>query len=171
MARRLAREPVSRIIGERWFHGHRFRLNAATLDPRPDSETLVEAVLAFVRAAGVEQSPLRLLDVGTGTGCLLLSLLAELPAGTGVGVDISDDALAMAATNATDLGIGPERAAWTQGSGLRKVTGTFNVIVSNPPYIPSAGIADLDPEVRRFRPHGGARRWPRWPGFLSLMVT
>ena len=98
--RRCAREPVSRILGSREFHGRSFALSPATLDPRPDSETLIEAALALVDAKGWRERPLRILDVGTGSGCLLLTLLAELPHATGVGTDIAQLALDIAADNA-----------------------------------------------------------------------
>ena len=93
VARRAAREPVSRILGEREFYGRTFKLSPATLDPRPDSETLIEVALGFVDQAGLRAAPLRILDVGTGSGCLLTTLLCELPAATGIGTDISQAAL------------------------------------------------------------------------------
>jgi release factor glutamine methyltransferase len=150
--RRLAHEPVSRIIGERWFYGRPYRITSATLDPRPDSETLIDAVLAHVRLNDLQQSPLRLLDIGTGTGCLLLTLLAELPAATGVGSDLSAAALAVAQLNADRLGIASNRVKWTRGDGFTPITGIFNVILSNPPYIPSREIAGLAPDVRNYDP-------------------
>jgi release factor glutamine methyltransferase len=152
VARRLRREPVSRILGYRWFRGRQFSLSPATLDPRPDSETLIDAVLDFVQTRQLQDRPLRLLDVGTGTGCLLLTLLAELPLATGVGVDLSKDALETAATNATALGIGQDRVTWIAGDGPGAATGLFNIVLSNPPYIPSADIEALEPEVRAYDP-------------------
>ncbi|GAB4394228.1 MAG: peptide chain release factor N(5)-glutamine methyltransferase [Kiloniellaceae bacterium] len=151
VARRVAREPVSRILGEREFWSLSFGLNAATLDPRPDSETLVEAVLAEVsdRAA-----PLRLLDLGTGTGCLLLALLSELPQATGCGIDISAEAVAQAAANAERLGLSGRarflRRSWEEG--LDVDGGAWDIIVSNPPYIASGEIPGLAPEVAGYDP-------------------
>jgi release factor glutamine methyltransferase len=149
--RRASREPVSRILGTRDFYGRTFELDASTLDPRPDSETLIDAVLATVRRAGLAERPLRLLDVGTGSGCLLLTLLAELPNATGAGSDISQAALERARSNAGRLGVA-QRAAWLEGRSLEPFGGSFDILVSNPPYIPSADIAALDPEVRCFDP-------------------
>jgi release factor glutamine methyltransferase len=109
--RRLLREPVSRILGQRAFYGRDFEISPATLDPRPDTETIVEVALRHVREGGDTGRPLRILDVGTGTGCLLVTLLAELPQATGVGTDISCDALAVAARNAARHGVAT-RATW-----------------------------------------------------------
>jgi len=146
--RRLAREPVSRILGEREFWSLPFRLGAATLDPRPDSETLIAAVLARV----VERSaPLRLLDLGTGTGCLLLALLSELPRARGIGIDLAPSAVAIATENAMRLGLG-RRAQFRIGDWDRGLAGRFDIVVSNPPYIPHREIAALAPEVRRYDP-------------------
>jgi release factor glutamine methyltransferase len=152
--RRLTREPVSRIIGQRWFYGRPFVVTPATLDPRPDSETLIEAVLAQVRTAGLQSAPIRLLDIGTGTGCLLLTLLAELPQATGVGTDISAAALNVARQNSQNLGISAARVDWRQGDRCAPAEGLFNVILSNPPYIPRSEIENLDADVRFFDPIG-----------------
>lgn len=159
VARRAAREPVSRILGEREFWSLPFGLNAATLDPRPDSETLVEAVLAEIadRAA-----PLSLLDLGTGSGCLLLALLSELPGAEGTGIDVSAAAVEQAAVNAGRLGLA-ERARFLRHSwndGLESLGAAWDVIVSNPPYIAGGAIAGLEPEVAGYDPRaaldGGA---------------
>ncbi len=154
VARRSAREPLSRIVGEREFYGRKFSLSPATLDPRADSETVIEAVMELIADAGWEQRALRVLDVGTGSGALLLTLLAELPNASGVGTDISDDALRVASDNAKRLGV-TERARFINHSmldGLAHAEGTFDVLVSNPPYIASAEINGLQPEVRLHDP-------------------
>ena len=159
--RRCAREPVSRILGAREFYGRAFALSTATLDPRPDSEVLIEAVLQFVAAKGWRDRSLRVLDVGTGSGCLLVTLLAELPSATGVGTDIAQGALDAAAANARQHGVS-ERAVFVhaRGRGLESVVGPFDIMVSNPPYIASDDIPGLAPEVRDFDPRaaldGGA---------------
>jgi release factor glutamine methyltransferase len=150
-ARRLAREPVSRIAGQREFWGLSFLIDAATLDPRPDSETVVEAALAILRAEGLTDAPIRLLDVGTGSGCLLIALLSELPRAAGVGVDASEDALRVARENAARLGLSA-RARFIRSDWLRGVEGSFCLIVSNPPYVESAAIPRLAPEVRDHDP-------------------
>ncbi len=149
IARRAAREPVSRILGRRGFWSLEFKITPDTLDPRPDSETLVEAVLAQIddRAA-----PLSILDLGTGSGCLLLALLAELPAARGLGVDISAAALKVARENARFLGLSVrarfERRDWAMGLG-----GFWQAIVSNPPYIKESEIEGLAPEVAHYDPN------------------
>ena len=151
VARRAGREPVSRILGKRDFYGRTFAVSPATLDPRPDSETLVEVALGLVDQAGLRAAPLRILDVGTGSGCLLATLLCELPSATGLGTDISKDALQTASDNAQRLGVGP-RAAWTIADALENIDGPFDVLVCNPPYVRSSEIAVLEPEVRDFEP-------------------
>jgi release factor glutamine methyltransferase len=152
VARRAAREPLSRILGEREFYGRAFAISPATLDPRPDSETLVEAALALVDEEGWRDRPLRILDVATGSGCLLSSLLAELPLATGIGTDRSEAALQVARDNARRLGLA-RRAGWIAADMLESVRGDFDIVISNPPYIPDGEIAGLDPEVGRFDPH------------------
>lgn len=148
LERRERREPVAQILGVREFWSLRFRVTADTLDPRPDSETLVQAVLDRVpdRAA-----PSRLVDFGTGTGCLLLALLHELPNATGLGVDVSALALEVAAGNARDLGL-EGRATFREANWDDGIVPPFDIVVSNPPYIEHAAIADLQPEVARFEP-------------------
>jgi release factor glutamine methyltransferase len=148
LVRRARREPMAHILGQREFWSLAFRVTADTLDPRPDSETLVQAVLDQVpdRAAA-----LRLVDFGTGTGCLLLSLLHELPNATGVGVDVSAAALAVATGNADALGLSP-RAFFHRGDWDDGLEAGFDLVVSNPPYIPSGDIAALQPEVASFEP-------------------
>uniref|UniRef100_A0A9E7ZZ06 Release factor glutamine methyltransferase n=1 Tax=Bosea sp. NBC_00436 TaxID=2969620 RepID=A0A9E7ZZ06_9HYPH len=149
LRRRRAGEPVWRILGEREFWGLTFRLSPATLEPRPDSETIVEAALA--QLAGRRDENLALLDLGTGTGCLLLALLSELPQAQGLGIDLSEEACRTAAGNAVLNGL-EERATFRQGSWTEGLTSRFDLIVSNPPYIPSAEIATLSVEVREHDP-------------------
>jgi release factor glutamine methyltransferase len=149
--RRCAREPVSRILGAREFFGRSFALSPATLDPRPDSETLIEAVLAFIDAKGWRKQPLRILDVGTGSGCLLVTLLAELPLATGIGTDVNQLALDIAGMNARQFDMSG-RASFLLANALDGVAGPFDILVCNPPYIPSGDIASLEPEVRDFDP-------------------
>jgi len=148
VARRCAREPVSRILGRREFWSMTFAVGPATLDPRPDSETLVAAVLARIPDRNAE---LELLDLGTGTGCLLLALLSELPRAKGVGIDISAEARDTAAANAAALGLAA-RADFRLGDWTRDISAQFDVIVSNPPYIESNLIAGLAPEVAQYDP-------------------
>lgn len=148
VARRARREPVSRILGRREFWSLSFALGPATLDPRPDSETLVQAVLDAIPERG---RPLALLDLGTGTGCLLLALLSELPAAHGVGVDISAEAVGVARRNAAALGL-DGRAAFAVGDWGDALEGPFDVIVANPPYIPDGDIAALEAEVALWDP-------------------
>ena len=142
------RMPVSRLVGRREFWGLPFALSAATLDPRPDSETLVEAVL---RHTGDRSAALTLFDIGVGTGCLLLSLLTELPNVAGAGSDICAAAVETARGNARSLGLA-ERARFAAGDGFAGFGGPFDRIVCNPPYIPTADIAGLEPEVRDHDP-------------------
>lgn len=149
--RRIAGEPVARILGTKEFWGLPFRLSSETLVPRPDTETVVEAALAIVRADAAQDRPLRILDIGTGSGAILLALLHELPNAFGVGIDISLGALRTARANAVALGLS-SRAAFVAGDYLNAVGGRFDLIVSNPPYIRAADIAGLDAEVRDHEP-------------------
>lgn len=144
LARRVAGEPVSRILGSREFWSLDFALSPATLDPRPDSETVIEAALARIAD---RRAALRIADLGTGTGCLLLALLSELPRARGVGVDIEARAVRVAAANAQRLGMGA-RAAFIAGDWGAGLARGFDCVLSNPPYIPSADLAGLAPEVR-----------------------
>lgn len=148
VARRAGREPVQRILGDWEFWGLTLSLGPETLIPRPDTETLVEAVL---RARPDRQHPWRILDLGTGTGAILLALLSEYKGAFGVGVDLSPDAAAIASGNARSLGLA-HRSGFVAGSWVEALTGRFDIIVSNPPYIPDADIAGLAPEVTRFEP-------------------
>jgi release factor glutamine methyltransferase len=148
--RRRAGEPVGRIIGEREFWGLPFRLAPATLEPRPDTETVVSAALAAFAARRGEA--LTVLDLGTGTGAILLALLSELPRASGVGVDQELAAAATARLNARRLGLA-ERASFLVGNWADAVAGGFDLVVSNPPYIASQEIDSLPLEVRGFDPH------------------
>ena len=148
VAKRAKRQPVSKIIGRREFWGINFAVNENTLDPRPDSETLVECVLERIRN---RSDAFRILDLGTGTGCLLLSLLSELPGATGVGVDCSEDALLVAKENAMTLGF-TDKTNFVLGDWCGKLEGKFDIILSNPPYIPTVDISVLEPEVTEFDP-------------------
>lgn len=143
IARRLRREPVSHLIGRRAFYGRDFAVSAAVLDPRPETEILIEAALA--------QPFTRVLDLGTGSGCILLTLLAEMPGARGLGVDISSAACAVAQANARALGLS-ERARIRVSDWTGEVDGTFDLIVANPPYIARAEMQALAPEVRDWEP-------------------
>lgn len=150
--RRLAGEPVARILGAREFWGLSFALSPDTLVPRPDTETLVEAALDHVRAIRPVNETLRIADLGTGSGAILLALLSELPRAYGVATDISLGALTTARANARALGLA-DRAGFVACSYASALSGPFDLIVSNPPYIPSADIAYLAVEVRSHDPH------------------
>lgn len=150
LRRRAAGEPVSKIIGRKEFWSLDFKTTGATLDPRPDSETLVEAVLRHIS----EKDKLyNIVDFGTGTGCLLLSVLSEYPNATGVGVDISPDALSIAQENAQLLGLS-DRATFQQSEWGAELDGegVFDIILSNPPYIPSEVIPTLEADVAEYDP-------------------
>lgn len=157
--RRLAGEPVARIVGEKEFWGLPLQLAPATLVPRPDTETVVELALELLRAGGELGRPLRIADLGTGTGAILLALLSELPAATGTGTDISVAALQTAAANAARAGLS-DRATFIACDYASGLSGPFDLIVSNPPYIRSADIGGLAVEVRDHDPRaaldGGA---------------
>lgn len=146
--RRVRREPVSRILGRREFWGLEFIINSHTLDPRPDSETLVAAALERLAGRG---APLRILDLGTGSGCLLLALLSELRAAEGLGIDADPGALAVARDNAARLGLAG-RARFAAGDWAQGLTGAWQAIVSNPPYIIRGDIDALSPEVAKYDP-------------------
>jgi release factor glutamine methyltransferase len=149
LAARLRRQPVAQIVGGRLFWGRRFAVSGDVLDPRPETETLIAE--ALVRPAA------RVLDLGTGTGCILLTLLAEWPGAVGTGIDASAAALTVARANAAALGVA-ERADlvpgdWTVTGWADALDGPFDLIVSNPPYISEAEMAALSPEVRDWEPH------------------
>ena len=149
LSRRLAREPVSRILGRREFWGLSFAVTPDVLDPRPETEGLVGSVLDAL--GGRRAAPLRLLDLGTGSGAILAALLHELPEAFGIGLDRSPRACAVAAGNLRALGLGA-RAGVVCGSWTTSLAGTFDAIVSNPPYIPSRELAGLAAEVRDHDP-------------------
>jgi release factor glutamine methyltransferase len=151
IARRAAGEPVHRILGFREFYGLRLNLSSETLEPRPDTETLVDAVLPHLRQLAATVGACRILDLGTGTGAIALALLAEVPAATAVGADISADALATANRNAKENGLSG-RFQTVQSDWFEKISGSFHVIVANPPYIPSEELKTLQDEVRKFDP-------------------
>jgi len=150
--RRLRGEPVARILGSREFWGLPLQLSAATLVPRPDTETVVALALQMLRARPDADRP-RIADIGTGSGAILLALLSELPDAMGVGTDISAAALRTASANARNLGLA-RRAAFVACDYVSALSGPFDLIVSNPPYIRSAEIKDLASEVRDHDPLG-----------------
>jgi release factor glutamine methyltransferase len=150
--RRIAGEPAARIIGLKEFWGLPLQLSPATLVPRPDTETVVDAALEILRAESRCDAPLRIADLGTGSGAILLALLSELPNAFGVGTDISLPALRTARDNARQLGF-LVRAAFVACDYAEALSGPFDLMVSNPPYIRSALIASLDAEVRDHDPH------------------
>jgi len=146
--RMVAREPLSRILGRREFWGLEFALSPDTLDPRPETETIVEAVL---RRFPDQQKPLRLLDLGTGTGCILLALLSELPNAVGFGVDLSGGAATTAQRNAGRLGFA-DRAHFLVGDWGAAISGQFDAIIANPPYVPDPLLTGLPREVALYDP-------------------
>jgi len=146
-ARRAAGEPVSRIIGEKEFCGLSFMVTPDVLDPRPDTEVLVDAAVKRFAA----DPPRRILDLGTGSGCILIALLKKFPRAAGVGVDISESALEVARENAARNGVA-DRASFVRGDWAEFVDESFDLIVSNPPYISSGDIPNLDAEVKNHDP-------------------
>lgn len=154
-ARRLAREPISQILGRKGFWTLEFAVTPDVLTPRPDTELLVEAALEFLAA----DRPARVLDLGVGSGAILLTVLSERPDAQGVGVDLSDAALAVARANGAALGLN-NRVEWRAGDWGAGLDGPFDLILSNPPYIASAEIETLAPEVAHYEPRlaldGGA---------------
>jgi len=150
-ARRIAHEPVARILGRREFWSLPLQVTPAVLVPRPETETLVEAALDIIHRDFGRSENIRILDIGTGTGALLLALLNECDNASGVGTDISEEAIVVARSNATLLGFG-ENSSFIACNGAEELHGPFDLIVSNPPYIRSGDIASLAPEVRDFDP-------------------
>jgi release factor glutamine methyltransferase len=152
-ARRVAREPMAYILGEREFWGLPFKVSPAVLVPRPDSETVIEVALSVLADRA---RAWRILDLGLGSGCLLLTLLKEFPNARGVGLDVSREALAVARENAGSLGVA-DRATllhgdWRARDWAAPLGGPFDLVVSNPPYIEAATIDGLMPEVARYEP-------------------
>lgn len=145
--RREAREPIGHILGRKGFWTLDLEVSADVLTPRPETELLVEVAMEVLPKGG----PARVLDLGVGSGAILLSVLSERPEATGVGVDASSAALAVARANAQRTGLA-ERLTLRQGDWAEGVEGAFDLVVSNPPYIPSAEIDGLDPEVSRYEP-------------------
>lgn len=143
ISRRARHEPVSHILGRRAFWKHEFDVTADVLDPRPDTETLVELALSKPFS--------RVLDLGTGSGCILISLLAERSDATGLGIDISAAALSVAQGNGTKLGVGT-RCEWKVSDWFADISGKFDLIVSNPPYIDAKSYEGLLEDVRGFEP-------------------
>ena len=143
--RRAAREPFSHIAGYRDFWTHRFKVTSDVLDPRPETETLVAQALA--------EPFLKVLDLGTGSGCILISLLAEMPEAKGVGTDLSERAVLVAGENAKRIGVA-DRLVLPLSDWFEDVGGVFDLIVSNPPYIAADEMDALQPEVRDFEPRG-----------------
>lgn len=176
--RRLTGEPVSRILGRRGFYGGEFLLSAATLDPRPDTETLVETVIKELGPR--REEALRILDLGTGTGCIALTLLTLCPKAAATAVDVAEEAVATAAENARRMGLADrcrmQVLDWTAAEDMRNFSRReekFDVVVSNPPYIPTAEIEKLDRDVRLFDPSraldGGADGLDCYRDILALL--
>jgi release factor glutamine methyltransferase len=174
VARRSHGEPLGRIVGLRDFYGRPFRLSAATLEPRADSECLIDTALVHLRQRAREVASPRVLDIGTGTGCLLLTLLAECPTATGVGTDISGEALETAAANAHHLGLS-DRVSFIRGSCSAGAKAPFDVIISNPPYIRTADIPALENAVKMWDPRlaldGGADGLTLYRAILSDITS
>ena len=148
LARRIGGEPVSRILGTREFWSLEFALSPATLDPRPDSETVIDTLLELRQD---RNRAYRILDLGTGTGCLLLAALSEFPHAEGIGVDINADCIEVARQNAEKLCLS-SRARMILSRWADNVNGPFDIVLSNPPYIPTTDIAALQPEVKSHDP-------------------
>lgn len=146
--RRLQREPVSRILGKRAFWKSEFKVSRETLDPRADSETIIEKAVACLD----RETAATILDLGTGTGCLLLSLLQELPKATGLGIDISEDAVQTARQNAESLGLSGRSNFMSINWKDFKPEKHFDILISNPPYISTREIENLAPEVNKYDP-------------------
>jgi release factor glutamine methyltransferase len=167
--RRLAREPVARIVGFKEFWSLRLRVTAATLVPRPETETVVETALEAAVRHGARSRPLRIADLGAGSGAILLALIAELPHAFGVAADISTAALAVARDNAARLGL--NRATFVACKMAAALRGPFDLIVANPPYVASGDIAGLAPEVRDFDPRAALDGGPDGLDFYRAIAA
>ena len=169
LARRAAHEPLAYILGRQEFWSLSFAVSPATLIPRADSETLIEAAMA---AFSDRTRVRRILDLGTGTGCLLLAALSEFPLAFGVGVDFSSAAAVLAAANAASLGLIP-RAAFLAGDWAAAIAGSFDLVLSNPPYIATRDLVALMPEVAAHEPasalDGGADGLDAYRGILAAL--
>lgn len=176
--RRVDREPVARILGLREFWSLDFALNEATLVPRPESETVVETALKLAGPRGMGGDEISILDLGTGSGCLVLALLHELPAARGLGTDTSHRALEAASLNAQNLGLADrvrfEAADWHEAAEWRPGEAPFDLIVSNPPYIDKGEIETLEPEVRDHDPRaaldGGPGGLAHGPAIIEVAM-
>ncbi len=153
--RRLAGEPIDHILGYREFYGYRFEVTKDVLSPRPETELLVEVALAAIKNV---KTP-HILDLGTGSGAIVVSILAENPSATGIAVDLSEDALKIAQTNARTHNVN-RRLDFLQGSWFEPITGHFDIILSNPPYITDAAMGQLSREVANFDPDIALRGGP-----------
>ena len=149
--RRAAHEPVSRILGRRAFYGREFIVTPDVLDPRPDTEAVVELALELIRSRGLSEQPLSIADIGTGSGILIITLLAELPNARGLATDVSPAALAVAKQNAEILGVA-DRIRFVATTGLDGCREPLDLVISNPPYISSKEIDDLEPDVKGYDP-------------------
>lgn len=150
LTRRLNHEPLARVLGHAEFWGMDLRVNPHVLDPRGDSETLIRAAMELLGSR--KEQHLKILDLGTGSGALLCALLRECPAAFGVGADLSEQAARTARLNAARVGVN-NRAAFMVGHWAEALSGPFDIVISNPPYIRAADIAGLDPSVRDYDPH------------------
>lgn len=167
VARRLTREPIAYLVGKKEFFGLMFEVGPETLVPRPDTETLVEVVLKY--CSTLDHAP-RILDLGTGSGAILLASLRSCPGATGVGIDRSSGALDVARRNAKSFGL-EARTQFVQGNWADGIDGVFDVIATNPPYIPSADIAELMPDVANFEPTGALDGGPDGLDPLRLIAV
>jgi len=177
IAQRNSGYPISRMRGKREFYSLCFYLNDQTLDPRPDSECLVDAAVDYTRSAAFDTQALSCLDLGTGSGCLLLSLLRALPKTSGIGVDLAPLAVSQARANAAQLGLA-DRARFICSDWLERVEGSFDLVLANPPYISTGDstlardVADFDPSLALFAGADGlvayAELLPQIPARLTV---